>query len=90
MNFHYRKCIGAYGKCIGQFLNWIFQDDATIACKFDVHYNFKARQDLQYCIKILFGCNGPNVPQSEFNICFHCIMYGSVYFWKLVTIKHMR
>ena len=38
----------------------------------------------------MLDCNGPNVPQSYFNISFYSKMYESIHFIKLYTITHMR
>ena len=32
-----------YRKCIATILNYMFQNDAIIGCKFDVHYSCRAR-----------------------------------------------
>ena len=51
-------------------LNYIFQDVATIGCKFDVHHNCKAHRNLQYSIKSLLDCYKPNVPKMNLTLLF--------------------
>ena len=48
------------GKCLGRILNWMFENDAIIESKFDVHHNVRGRRRLSYRWTLIIN------PLSEF------------------------